>query len=227
MGLRMSQELRRIVEAVLILNLLSLVMLSLRVIATSSTRHGYIPWNLLLTWVPFGLSLALVQLLQSKQWRHWKTLLAGILWLIFLPNTWYVLSDYIHVYPTGEVSQLYDIILISTLVISGFTLGFTSLYIVHKQFIKRFGLRRAHVMIALTLLISSFAIYLGRDLRWNTWDVLTDPAGLIVNVSDRIIDPLGHPRALTVTGLFFSLLSVMYLVIYRVISVADSSRRGN
>jgi hypothetical protein len=44
--------------------------------------------------------------------------------------------------------------------------------------------------------------------------VVTNPNGVILNVSDRLIDPLGHLRAFNVTGLFFVLLSVMYLAVW-------------
>jgi len=139
--------------------------------------------------------------------------LLTLLWLFFLPNSWYVLTDFIHVYPTGEISQLFDIVLISSLVLSGLAAGFASLYIVHKEFLKYLNRLGAYGLIELVILVSSFAIYLGRVLRWSTWDIVVDP-GVLINVSDRIIDPLGARRADNITGLFFILLSVLYLAIW-------------
>jgi hypothetical protein len=43
---------------------------------------------------------------------------------------------------------------------------------------------------------------------------VANPGGIIFDVSDRFIDPFGHPRALNVTGLFFVLLGVIYLAIW-------------
>jgi uncharacterized membrane protein len=222
---RLQPELLRLLQAILLLNLLSLGMLGGRILATGTFRHGYILWNLVLAWIPLGLALVLRDSLKKTPWPLWPNGLYAALWVIFLPNTWYVLSDYIHVFPTGEVSQLFDIILISTLVFSGFTLGFTSVYLVHRELLRKMKARSAHQIIAAVFLISSFAIYLGRDLRWNTWDVITNPAGLILDVSDRIIDPLGHPRSITVTGLFFMLIGVMYIGIYRTLQINKSPRR--
>jgi uncharacterized membrane protein len=60
-------------------------------------------------------------------------------------------------------------------------------------------------------LLSGFAIYIGRDLRWSSWDIVNDPGGFLASVSDRVIDPFGHPRALNVTGIFFVTISTTYV----------------
>jgi uncharacterized membrane protein len=75
------------------------------------------------------------------------------------------------------------------------------------------------------ILLSSFAMYLGRNLRWNSWDVLANPSGVILSVSDRIVDPLGHPRALNVTGLFFVFLSSIYFSIWMFFHPPKASRK--
>lgn len=144
-----------------------------------------------------------------------------VMWVGFLPNTWYVLTDFVHVYPTGEVSQLYDIVLIASLVVVGFIAGFSSLFLVHTRLIPILGSKISGYVATGVLLLSSFGIYLGRDLRWNTWDVISNPAGIVVDLTDRIIDPLGHPRFITMTGLFFILLGSIYLGIWHFYKALD------
>lgn len=170
----------------------------------------------MLAWLGLVFGWLLIHQLKVTRWASWQNLCLSFLWLFFLPNTWYVLTDFIHVYPTGEISELYDIVMVGSLVITGFILGFTSLFLVHKELLKRFGARPSAYLVAGVILLSSFAIYLGRNLRWNSWDVVANPGGLILNVSDRIIDPLGHLRAFNVTGLFFVLISVMYAAVWLV-----------
>ena len=109
---------------------------------------------------------------------------------------------------------MFDIVLMGILTTCGFILGFTSLYLMHKQLRKRMSGQASGIAVALIILISSFGIYLGRDLRWNSWDVVTNPSGIIISVSDRVVDPFGHPRAINMTGLFFVLISVIYLAIW-------------
>jgi uncharacterized membrane protein len=204
----------RYLKAVGLISLLCLAFFVVRLVLTGSSAYLFIPGNLALAWLGLFFGWVLVHQLKITRWASWQNIALSFLWLFFLPNTWYVLTDFIHVYPTGDISELYDIVMVGTLVISGFILGFTSLFLIHKELLKRFGNRRAGQLVTGIILLASFAIYLGRDLRWNSWDVVANPGGIILNVSDRLIDPLGHLRAFNVTGLFFVLLSVIYLAVW-------------
>lgn len=203
------------VESVGILTALTIGMFLLRVLITHTLRYWFIPENLALAWASLFFAWWLTRRLKTSRWRSWQNLLLSICWLLFLPNTWYVMTDFIHVYPTGEINELYDIVLIASLIFSGFTLGLTSLYIIHNEFVRRMNARRAYLWAEVAILLSSFAIYLGRDLRWSTWDVITNPGGLILNVSDRILDPLSHTDTLSITALMFVSLSVIYFAFRR------------
>jgi uncharacterized membrane protein len=211
---RLSEVEKRFVQSMAVLSGLCFFLLVARTLISGSGRYWFIPGNLILAWLGLVFGWFLVRQLATKRWASWQNVSLTILWLVFLPNTWYVLTDFLHVYTNGEISQIYDVVLITSLVVCGFILGFTSLYLVHQEFRKRLGDMQSGILITTIILASSFAIYLGRDLRWNTWDVIANPSGIILNVSDRIIDPLGHPRALNVTLLFFLLLSGMYLAIW-------------
>jgi uncharacterized membrane protein len=204
---------RRFSLAVGLLSAADVGLLIFRIILTDSHRYSFIPWNLFLAWVSFALAGMLVRGLDHGRWRSWRNISLTVLWLIFLPNTWYVLTDFIHVVPTGEISQLYDIVMISLLVFIGFSLGFAGLFMIHRELIKRWGVGRSYLAVESIILLSSFAIYIGRDLRWNTWDVIANPGGVLVNVSDSL-DPFGNPRAFNVTALFFILISLLYLAFW-------------
>lgn len=212
---------RRVTESIGMISGLCLALFLARILLTGTSRYWFIPENLLLAWLALVFSWLLVKNLKVNRWLSWQNIALSILWLFFLPNTWYVLTDFLHVYPTGEISELYDIVLIMTLAVSGFSLGIVSLFMVHKELIKRFGRLQAYRFIELIILAASFGIYLGRDLRWSSWDVIKDPSGIILNVSDRVIDPLGHPSAINVTVLFFILLSAAYAAVYRCIVPPD------
>jgi uncharacterized membrane protein len=204
----------RLLPALGLLSLFCLILLIARLFITDTFRFWFIPENLALAWLALFFGWLLIWGLERWRWLTWQNLSLSILWLIFLPNSWYVLTDFLHVFSTGEISQLYDIIMVFSMVVVGFTLGFVSLYLVHLELLKRWPVRWAHAGVAVVLLLSSFGIHIGRDLRWNTWDVLANPGGLIVNVSDRLVAPLEHSRALNVTILFFTMLSVFYLAFW-------------
>ncbi|HLG91095.1 MAG TPA: DUF1361 domain-containing protein [Candidatus Saccharimonadales bacterium] len=205
---------KRFLAAISIITALCLLMFGFRIAATGTFRYWFIPENLALAWLAMLSSWLLVVELGRHRWLSWQNLVLSVIWLFFLPNTWYVMTDFLHVYPTGEISQLFDIAMMTSLVICGFSLGFASLYLLHMEFLKRLTERAAHLAVAAVLLISSFGIYLGRDLRWNTWDVVANPGGIILNVSDRVIDPFGHPRAINVTLLLFVMLSALYAALW-------------
>lgn len=210
-----KRNLRLYIEAVGVLTLLTLGLFTLRIIMTGTLRYWFIPENLALAWLGFGLAWLLKQRLAVSRWLSWPNIGLSLLWLIFLPNTWYVMTDFIHVYQTGEINEIYDIMLITSLIFCGFALGLTSLYLVHRELRSRLGALRSYALIEVTLLLSGFAIYLGRDLRWSTWDVLTNPSGLILSISDRIISPFAHRSVLDITGLMFVSLSVVYFAFWR------------
>jgi uncharacterized membrane protein len=66
------------------------------------------------------------------------------------------------------------------------------------------------------LAASSCGIYLGRVLRWNSWDVVAHPQWMAGVLHDVVLHPLSHPRPLALTGLLTSFLLVSYLVLYLV-----------
>jgi uncharacterized membrane protein len=72
----------------------------------------------------------------------------------------------------------------------------------------------AHWLPIVSLLLSGFAIYLGRYLRWNSWDVIANPFGLLFDVADRIVNPGEHILTFSATILFFAFLAVIYYVFW-------------
>ena len=215
--LEFSGDQKKLLKALGLLSGLCLAFYLVRVIVTGSWHFIFVPENLALAWLALIFGWVLVNRLKTSPWSSWQNVVLSILWLFFLPNAWYVLTDFVHVGASGEISQLYDIVMISSLVFAGFALGFTSLYMIHREFLRRRSVRWSHSVVAGIILLSSFAIYLGRDLRWSTWDVVTNPTGVILNVSDQVVDPFGHPRGINVTGLFFVLLGTLYLAMWLVL----------
>lgn len=188
-----------------------------RMSGSASTRYSFLVWNLFLAWVPLGLALLLKKRLALTSWSTSINILVTLLWLGFLPNSFYIVSDFVHLKATGEVSIFYDAAMMTSFAFNGIVLGYMSLYIMHRQIYKRIKAVDAHIVAAAVLLLCSFAIYLGRYLRWNTWDVLVNPAGLLFDVSDRLVNPVAHPQTFTTTITLFVLLGSMYLVSWNLV----------
>jgi uncharacterized membrane protein len=182
---------------------------------------AYLMWNLFLAWIPLLLALQLERILRTKLWSSWLALLFTVLWVGFLPNSFYLITDYIHIQEVvPRVDLLYDVVMFSSFIFNGVVLGYISLYLVHWQLVQRVSARLASALVGFVLLLSSFAIYIGRELRWNTWDIIANPASLLLDVSDRVLNPREHPQAFTTTITFFVLLTSIYLVVWTVVRYA-------
>jgi uncharacterized membrane protein len=183
-----------------------------------SLTFDYLLWNLFLAWLPLVFAAWLTSILRRKLWSSWEAMGVSALWLIFLPNSFYMISDFIHLQGSeeaGRVSVLSDVLMFTSFIYIGVLLGFSSLYLIHLELKKRFSDRTAAWFMSFTLLVSSFAIYLGRDLRWNSWDILTNPAGLLFDISDRVIHPAAYPDMFVTVISFFILLISMYGLAWR------------
>ncbi len=208
-----SSRYRRVFAALLFSAALSVLLYGLRMLEGQSTRHAYLLWNLFLAWLPLVWAWWLLQRLRTQPLSQPGNIFLTFLWIGFLPNSFYLVSDLIHLEITGEVSLLYDAVMFCSFIFNAYAVGMISVYLMHRELLRRVH-GAAHGLIALVLLACSFAIYLGRYLRWNTWDVLINPAGLLFDVSDRIVSPGAYPQAFITTLTFFLLIGSIYAVVY-------------
>ncbi len=209
------------------LGLASVVSLGLMVVDAISNRSivgTYLLVNLVLAWVPLVMVLWLRQCLRRKSWSSWEAMGFSILWLIFLPNTFYMISDFIHLADINSQQLLFNAVMFTSFIYIAVLLGFSSLYIMEQELARRFSVRTTVIAVILTLLTCSFAIYIGRDLRWNTWDIVFDPAGVLFEVSTRVLHPSQYPQVLSVVTPFFALLGSMYIVARQSVSVLKLHR---
>ncbi|HSW80384.1 MAG TPA: DUF1361 domain-containing protein [Candidatus Saccharimonadales bacterium] len=185
-------------------------------ISNQSWELWYLLWNLFLAWVPLGFALWLMNMLKRKSWSTIQGMVLSLLWLGFLPNSFYMVSDYLHLQDYPRVDIVYDTVTFTCFVLTGLFLGYASLYLVHIQLAKRLkNQMNTWLAISAVLFVCSFAIYLGRDLRLNTWDLLLSPAAILFDVSDIILNPGDHLHAFTTTVSFFVFLLSIYIVVWQ------------
>lgn len=181
---------------------------------TRSYQFDYLIWNLFLAWIPVLLTIWLGKVLRRKLWSSWEALLVTVIWLSFLPNSFYMISDFVHLQDVPESRVLYDVIMFSSFIFNGVILGYISLFPVHQELIQRVAKRTAAILVSIVLVLCSFAIYLGHDLRWNTWNILSNPGGLLVDISNHFLNPSSSHTVLTTTFGFFVLLGSLYVVVW-------------
>lgn len=195
----------------------SFVLYGLIVHRAGQAVYTYLPSNLVLAWIPLGLAVWLSKLLRTSLWSSWPALIVSTLWLMFLPNSFYMITDLVHLGGIYAGDLVVSSVVFFAFALTGLLLGYMSLYLVHLRLRERLQARYAFGLVIATLLICSLAIYIGRDLRWNSWDVLVSPSGLLFDLSYRLLHPSEYGTIFAVAGGFFVLLVGLYVSLLRLI----------
>ncbi|GAB2835801.1 DUF1361 domain-containing protein [Ferruginibacter profundus] len=177
-----------------------------------SGGHGFVflIWNLFLAWIPFAISVVFKKIRSAGKW---KQVLIFAVWLIFFPNALYIVTDLLHIDMETTIPKWYDVVLLFTSSITGLIMAFVSLLRVEKYLSYKFSNNKVHVMMIAILFISSFGVYLGRFLRWNSWDIISNPVNLLYSIAQRFISPFHYLQTWGITLMFTILFYLLYLAI--------------
>jgi uncharacterized membrane protein len=224
--IRQAKQARQVLLVLCISSAVSAGLFLIRVIGTDNFNYWFMIWNLFLAWLPVLFVFLLRYRLPITRWMSWQNIVLTLLWLIFLPNSFYMVTDFIHLQNTGEILKLYDVAMMMSFVLNGLILGYIGVYVMHHELLKRIKERWAHLIIGLVILSCGFAIYLGRYLRWNTWDVLLNPAALLFDISERIIHPALHADTFIITATYFVLIASIYAVSYQLAHLFQADKEA-
>lgn len=177
-----------------------------RIYFSGSLLFIFLIWNIFLAWVPFFIS-SFLQASRSVTWKQYALLFA---WLLFFPNSLYIITDLIHLDRETGIPKWFDALLIFSASVAGLMMAFISLYRVEKFLYKIIPGKLVSPLIMFILFLGSFGVYLGRFLRWNSWDIISNPVKLFMSIGGRILFPLDHLYTWGVT----SLLTVLFYLIY-------------
>lgn len=194
----------------------SILLIALRIKITNSFYYLFLVWNLFLAFIPFGISylIKLNQKLRNSKYKFWCLF---CIWVLFLPNAPYILTDLFHLEIGKSMPKWYDLLLISSCAVNGFLLFFISINDMHQIIKNKLSNFKAWLLIITIIFMSSFGVYLGRFLRWNSWDILQKPQSLFYDILIRFKNPSDHPQTWGVTigfGIFFmiSFMIFKYLI---------------
>lgn len=188
-----------------------------RMLYAHSIAYWFLIWNLALAWVPFVFA-GLAYVMARRGPRTLITVLivfSALIWLLFFPNAPYILTDFLHLGSMGDiVPGWYDVLMLFWFAWTGLMLGVVSLYLMQDIVTRAAGSVAGWVFVVAAAGLGSVGIYLGRFLRWNSWDLLRRPAPLAVELYGRITDPATQPQLLGFTLLFALLFLFIYAVVY-------------
>ena len=175
-------------------------------------KSGYgLLWNLFLAALPLLWSSAFQRAIARKHWL-WASL-SFVLWILFLPNAPYLLTDLIHLEPKPRVPEWYILAMLLSCAATGTLIGYVSLMDVHAAIERRFGFTAGWLLAGCSLILCGFGIYLGRFLRWNSWDALTRPLDFARTVVGQFADAGPHPHPIPVTLIFGGGLVIGYVAL--------------
>ena len=203
----------KITSIFICLSLLAGLFFLFDVIYYHNSQYYYLLRNLLLAWIPLLLAFYLKKVLFKKTWSSYEAMLVSFLWLLFIPNSFYMLSDYVHLNNFTGNNLLFNITFFSEIIITALMIGFFSVKIVESEIENRFSKFWSKLIISLIFLLSSFGIYVGRDLRWNSWDILIKPGPLLLDVFYHLSNPFNYATILTVVLSFFTLIFSFYYLV--------------
>lgn len=199
------QKRERIYLFLLLLTCILLVAVRLRV--AQNHHYAFLYWNLFLAFLPWGFSSVALWLKQKHQSR-WRVLLLCGLWLLFFPNAPYIITDLMHLGHHPQMPPWYDPLMVFTAAMTGLLAGFLSLYNMERILVERGPVFR-HVFVSLIWFLSAIGLYLGRVVRWNSWDILEQPQAIVKDILKPFWSPSAYPNTL---GMILSYTVVLFLI---------------
>jgi uncharacterized membrane protein len=189
-----------------------------------SRNLGRIIWNLFLAFIPLGLSFWLFRRGRSRSFVWW---LGFVVFLAFLPNAPYILTDIIHlINDVRDVDSIWVVTLIVfplhlLFILSGFEAYVLSLINVG-YYLQRIGLSKFIVLAELFIhALCAVGIYLGRFPRYNSWDIVTQPDALVNTVLDDLIGKI----PLAIVFITFVVITILYWL-FKQVTIGVLWQRG-
>lgn len=166
----------------------------------------FLVWNLFLAWIPLVAAVAV-----SRGSRP-VAVIAGVVWLVFLPNALYLVTDLVHLVDGSTLWR--HILQFGFAAWTGTLLAVVSLRAVHHRAEREAGKVAGWLVVVAAVVAAGIGVAIGRFQRWNSWDLLTRPDSIAHGTLVWARSPLADGRitgvALAVTAFF----GIAYLTVW-------------
>lgn len=181
-------------------------LLLIRIFNSENGSYAFLVWNLFLAWLPW-LIINRYQKTKTTSGRWTKIFIT----ILFLPNAPYMITDLFHLKKSSGVPMWFDLILILSFALLGMLFFILTLRRLLEIIHEITGTEHL-VQVAKILLLFScgYGIYLGRFLRFNSWDVFSDPLYLISEILNSVFNGACYKETLAVTLTFSIFLYLVY-----------------
>jgi uncharacterized membrane protein len=183
----------------------SVVLLMIRIKLNQSFFFLFLVWNLFLAVIPYAITTYLISLANIQRI---SLLLYGSIWLLFLPNAPYIITDLLHLRLSNIHFMWLDVLLVTSFAFNGMMLFYLSLMDMEIILKKYLNTKIVYHTIHFVCILTGFGMYLGRFLRYNSWEIIQNPLALTSDIFDIIIHPNQHLEAWIFTASFGMFLMV-------------------
>ncbi|WP_346317825.1 DUF1361 domain-containing protein [Chitinophaga sp. YIM B06452] len=198
------------VEKMILLSILFMcLLLAVRICYTQNIAYIFLAWNTVLALIP----LAISRKLKPGEAPGPRNILQLSAWLLFFPNAPYLLTDLFHFHAKPPVPAWFDLFLLVTAAWNGLLLGMVSLMQVEHFLMAGFKKSTVHLCLAGASLLCGYGIYIGRFMRFNSWDVIAAPHDLLQGLAAHFIHPFRNAEVWFFTALFAAMFSLFYFTL--------------
>jgi len=202
--------------------LFSLNLLLTRMIMSGRLSYGFLAWNLVLAFVPYFISDWLSRrphILKQK----WKLLPIVFLWLLFMPNSFYILTDLFHLETISNGHPWFDLTLTLSFAWNGILVGVLSIRQMETILKKGKGKFVSDIVIAAVMWLNAFGVYIGRFLRFSSWDVFINPFSLLKEIDNIVFSPYEYRYAWMMSFCFACFMIIIY---YSIKKLSEEFKNG-
>jgi uncharacterized membrane protein len=185
-----------------------------RILYTGEHTFLFLLWNLFLAWLPYAISSWAYH---HPKWSMGKRSIAlSMVWLLFIPNSFYIITDLFHLGPYYAVPIWFDLVMILSFAWNGLLLGLLSVRQMEKMLQRYLSNRHELLFIYPIMWLNALGIYIGRYLRFNSWDVITNPFALITDIANMMVHPIQYRIAWGMIACFSVFMTLMYIAMKRI-----------
>lgn len=195
-----------------------IVLLMVRMKLTHSFFYLFLVWNLFLAVIPFAITAYLTSI---SKLNIYKLTFWFCIWLLFLPNAPYIITDLLHLKIGASHLLWLDVLVVSSFALNGMVLFLLSLLDMQQLLSRFINSKYINYLVTFILFLSGFGVYLGRFLRYNSWEIIQDPITLFSNIIHIVLHPSLHAEAWLFTILFGTFLNVGYWIFKTVKTTED------
>lgn len=181
---------------------------------TGRPVYFFLCWNLFLAYIPF-LITQLARRFPAMEKRKSVFAFRFLIWLAFLPNTFYLLTDLFHLGEMVVVPAWFDLLVLLSFAFNGVFLGVLSMRQMEKETAQLWPVFGGPLFVYPLMWLNAWGVYIGRYLRFNSWDVVASPLTLAQDLLNLLIHPVQHRQAWAMVIGFSMFMTLVYQMLKR------------